>query len=130
MHVEGDRIHIGHTCRTHCMHHHEKLCIYILCSIAKDNEPPISIRRCHARGTCAPPFRRHLYLTNGELVYRKERKAEELQKQIQLNQMQLELCCDSLNPNAKVYADATKELRELKVCPPARGRRAGEVCLR
>ena len=57
---------------------------------------------------------RDLYLTNGELIHRKQNSAEQLQQKIQVNQMQLEMCWETLNPNAKAYAQASKELTDLK----------------
>lgn len=57
---------------------------------------------------------RTLLFTLGDLEYRKERKAAELGENIQAAHIQQELCNDSLNPNAKKFSDAKKDLLRLR----------------
>lgn len=57
---------------------------------------------------------RTLLFTLGDLEYRKERKAAELGENIQAAHIQQELCNDSLNPNAKKFSDAKKDLLKLR----------------
>lgn len=57
---------------------------------------------------------RTLLFTLGDLEYRKERKAAELGDNIQAAHIQQELCNDSLNPNAKKFSDAKKDLLKLR----------------
>eukprot|EP00998_Keelungia_sp_KM082_P009639 NODE_581_length_1787_cov_56.237349_g572_i0.p1 GENE.NODE_581_length_1787_cov_56.237349_g572_i0~~NODE_581_length_1787_cov_56.237349_g572_i0.p1 ORF type:complete len:567 (+),score=172.28 NODE_581_length_1787_cov_56.237349_g572_i0:134-1702(+) len=53
---------------------------------------------------------RKLYLTMGELTFRKERNMEELQKKITRAKAQQEVLMDSLDPRAKEVADGRKVL--------------------
>lgn len=53
---------------------------------------------------------RNLIFILGELEYRKERKVEEYGQQIQNAHIQLEMCSDSLNAQAKRFADERNEL--------------------
>lgn len=53
---------------------------------------------------------RNLLFILGELEYRKERKIEEVGVQIQNAHIQLELCSDSLNIQAKRFADERNDL--------------------
>lgn len=53
---------------------------------------------------------RNLIFILGELEYRKERKVEEIGVSIQNAHIQLELCSDSLNIQAKRFADERNEL--------------------
>lgn len=53
---------------------------------------------------------RNLYLTLGDLQYKKERNLEELDKKIEQVHIQQEIAMDTFNPKAKQLADAKKEL--------------------
>lgn len=53
---------------------------------------------------------RGLYLSLGELAHKKARRIEEIDRSIQTNHIQQELAADTLNPNAKKFSDAKKEL--------------------
>jgi hypothetical protein len=54
------------------------------------------------------------YLTLGELIYRKEQNAQEIDKKIEMAKVQQELLMDSLNPAAKEAADRRKQLVKVK----------------
>eukprot|EP01006_Ploeotia_vitrea_P053658 TRINITY_DN67805_c9_g3_i1.p1 TRINITY_DN67805_c9_g3~~TRINITY_DN67805_c9_g3_i1.p1 ORF type:complete len:615 (+),score=82.91 TRINITY_DN67805_c9_g3_i1:72-1916(+) len=53
---------------------------------------------------------RQLYLTLGQLRYKKEKKLEELDRNIRTAHIQLEFCVETFDPNAKKYSDSKKEL--------------------
>jgi hypothetical protein len=53
---------------------------------------------------------RSLLFTLGDLEYKKERRIAEVGEHIQAAHIQQEMCNDSLNPNAKKFSDAKKEL--------------------
>eukprot|EP01062_Namystynia_karyoxenos_P045237 TRINITY_DN3356_c0_g2_i2.p1 TRINITY_DN3356_c0_g2~~TRINITY_DN3356_c0_g2_i2.p1 ORF type:complete len:607 (+),score=317.51 TRINITY_DN3356_c0_g2_i2:159-1979(+) len=57
---------------------------------------------------------RGLFLSLGELTHKKEKKIDDIDKQIQTTHINLELCADTLNPNAKKFSDAKKELLRLR----------------
>eukprot|EP01006_Ploeotia_vitrea_P051147 TRINITY_DN67530_c5_g1_i1.p1 TRINITY_DN67530_c5_g1~~TRINITY_DN67530_c5_g1_i1.p1 ORF type:complete len:951 (+),score=111.01 TRINITY_DN67530_c5_g1_i1:70-2922(+) len=57
---------------------------------------------------------RSLYLTVGELVYRKEQHAAAMDKKIEMARIQQEILMDSLNPQAKEMADMRKALQKSK----------------
>ncbi|AAZ12758.1 paraflagellar rod protein, putative [Trypanosoma brucei brucei TREU927] len=57
---------------------------------------------------------RGLYLTLGELKYKKERHLEELDKRIEYYHVQQELAMDTFNPKAKEFSKAKKDLLEVK----------------
>ncbi|KAG8348925.1 putative paraflagellar rod protein [Trypanosoma vivax] len=57
---------------------------------------------------------RGLYLTLGELQYKKERHMEELDKRIEYYHVQQELAMDTFNPKAKEFSKAKKDLLEVK----------------
>nr|CCC91748.1 putative paraflagellar rod protein [Trypanosoma congolense IL3000] len=57
---------------------------------------------------------RGLYLTLGELKYKKERHLEELEKRIDYYHVQQELAMDTFNPKAKEFSKAKKDLLEVK----------------
>jgi predicted HicB family RNase H-like nuclease len=53
---------------------------------------------------------RGLYLALGELAHKKDKRIEEIDKAIQSSHIQQEIAAETLNPNAKKYSDAKKEL--------------------
>jgi hypothetical protein len=53
---------------------------------------------------------RALYLTNGELIYKKQLMRDELEVQIQTREAQQQVCMETLNPDARMYAQEKKEL--------------------
>eukprot|EP01006_Ploeotia_vitrea_P041428 TRINITY_DN66525_c7_g4_i2.p1 TRINITY_DN66525_c7_g4~~TRINITY_DN66525_c7_g4_i2.p1 ORF type:complete len:591 (+),score=163.49 TRINITY_DN66525_c7_g4_i2:30-1802(+) len=55
-------------------------------------------------------FFRMLYLTLGNLIYKKEKKMEELDRNIRSTHIQLEFCIETFDPNAKKHSDAKKQL--------------------
>eukprot|EP00760_Papus_ankaliazontas_P004632 PhM_4_TR12001/c0_g1_i1/m.52688 len=55
---------------------------------------------------------RSLFLSVGEMLYRKQRAIEELEQRIQAAHVQQELCADTFDPNARKYRDAKKRLLE------------------
>jgi len=55
-------------------------------------------------------FFRMLYLTLGNLIYKKEKKLEELDRNIRTTHIQLEFCIETFDPNAKKFSDAKKQL--------------------
>jgi hypothetical protein len=57
---------------------------------------------------------RQLVFTLGDLEYRKEKRMEEVGANIQAAHIQQELCSDSLNPSAKKFSDAKKELLRVR----------------
>ncbi|EPY34789.1 69 kDa paraflagellar rod protein [Strigomonas culicis] len=54
-------------------------------------------------------FRRQ-YKTLGQLLYKKEKRLEEIDKQIRTTHIQLEFAIETFDPNAKKYSDTKKEL--------------------
>ncbi|KAH9588711.1 Paraflagellar rod [Trypanosoma melophagium] len=57
---------------------------------------------------------RGLYLTLGELQFKKERHVEELDKRIEYYHVQQELAMDTFNPRAKEFSKAKKDLIEVR----------------
>ncbi|TPP52818.1 Paraflagellar rod family protein [Leishmania donovani] len=57
---------------------------------------------------------RMLYLTLGSLIYKKEKRLEEIDRNIRLAHIQLEFCVETFDPNAKKHADMKKELYRLR----------------
>ncbi|EKF39013.1 paraflagellar rod protein, putative [Trypanosoma cruzi marinkellei] len=57
---------------------------------------------------------RSLYLTLGELQFKKERHMEELDKRIEYYHVQQELAMETFNPKAKEFSKAKKDLLEVK----------------
>ena len=57
---------------------------------------------------------RRLLFTVGELSYRKGKRIEEVDSEIQTAHVQQELCHDSLNPSAKRFSDTKKSLLRLR----------------
>eukprot|EP01010_Urceolus_cornutus_P001055 NODE_156_length_2157_cov_446.130455_g127_i0.p1 GENE.NODE_156_length_2157_cov_446.130455_g127_i0~~NODE_156_length_2157_cov_446.130455_g127_i0.p1 ORF type:complete len:583 (+),score=217.59 NODE_156_length_2157_cov_446.130455_g127_i0:244-1992(+) len=55
-------------------------------------------------------FFRMLYLTLGNLIYKKEKKLEELDRTIRTTHIQLEFCIETFDPNAKKHSDHKKQL--------------------
>ena len=53
---------------------------------------------------------RSLLFTLGDIEYKKSKRRDEVRENIQAAHIQQELCSDSLNPNAKKFSDARKEL--------------------
>ena len=50
-----------------------------------------------------PPFA-------GNLIYKKEKKLEELDRNIRMTHIQLEFCIETFDPSAKRHSDAKKQL--------------------
>lgn len=57
---------------------------------------------------------RMLYLTLGSLVYKKEKRLEEIDRNIRTTHIQLEFCVETFDPNAKKHSDTKKELYKLR----------------
>lgn len=57
---------------------------------------------------------RMLYLTLGSLIYKKEKRMEEIDRNIRTTHIQLEFCVETFDPNAKKHADMKKELYKLR----------------
>jgi hypothetical protein len=57
---------------------------------------------------------RMLYLTLGSLIYKKEKRLEEVDRNIRTTHIQLEFCVETFDPNAKKHADTKKELYKLR----------------
>nr|ABY70645.1 paraflagellar rod protein 1 [Trypanosoma evansi] len=57
---------------------------------------------------------RMLYLTLGSLIYKKEKRMEEIDRNIRTTHIQLEFCVETFDPNAKKHADMKKELYRLR----------------
>ncbi|KAH8618195.1 putative Paraflagellar rod protein [Trypanosoma vivax] len=55
-----------------------------------------------------------LYLTLGSLIYKKEKRMEEIDRNIRTTHIQLEFCVETFDPNAKKHADMKKELYKLR----------------
>ena len=47
---------------------------------------------------------------SGNLIYKKEKKLEELDRNIRTTHIQLEFCIETFDPNAKKHSDAKKQL--------------------
>ena len=58
---------------------------------------------------------RLLYLTLGSLIYKKEKRLEEIDRNIRTTHIQLEFCVETFDPNAKKHSDMKKELYKLRV---------------
>ena len=57
---------------------------------------------------------RRLYKTLGQLVYKKEKKLEEIDRNIRATHIQLEFSIETFDPNAKKHSDNKKELYKLR----------------
>jgi len=57
---------------------------------------------------------RMLYLTLGSLIYKKEKRLEEIDRNIRTTHIQLEFCVETFDPNAKKHSDTKKELYKLR----------------
>jgi len=57
---------------------------------------------------------RGLLFTLGDLEYKKGKRIEEVEANVETAHVQQELCSDSLNPNAKKFSDAKKELLRIR----------------
>jgi len=57
---------------------------------------------------------RMLYLTLGSLIYKKEKRLEEIDRNIRTTHIQLEFCVETFDPNAKKHSDMKKELYKLR----------------
>jgi hypothetical protein len=58
---------------------------------------------------------RMLYLTLGSLIYKKEKRLEEIDRNIRTTHIQLEFCVETFDPNAKKHSDMKKDLYKLRV---------------
>mmetsp|Transcript_2477 Transcript_2477/g.2699 ORF Transcript_2477/g.2699 Transcript_2477/m.2699 type:complete len:579 (+) Transcript_2477:58-1794(+) len=58
---------------------------------------------------------RMLYLTLGSLIYKKEKRLEEIDRNIRTTHIQLEFAIETFDPNAKKFSDMKKELYKLRV---------------
>eukprot|EP01012_Entosiphon_sulcatum_P036004 TRINITY_DN457_c0_g1_i1.p2 TRINITY_DN457_c0_g1~~TRINITY_DN457_c0_g1_i1.p2 ORF type:complete len:598 (-),score=157.38 TRINITY_DN457_c0_g1_i1:33-1826(-) len=59
-------------------------------------------------------FFRMLYLALGNLIYKKEKRLESLDRNIRSSHIQLEFCIETFDPNAKKYSDEKKQLYQLR----------------
>jgi len=57
---------------------------------------------------------RRLYKTLGQLVYKKEKRLEDIDRQIRTTHIQLEFAIETFDPNAKKHSDTKKELYKLR----------------
>jgi len=57
---------------------------------------------------------RRLYKTLGQLVYKKEKKLEDIDRNIRATHIQLEFSIETFDPNAKKHSDNKKELYKLR----------------
>ena len=57
---------------------------------------------------------RMLYLTLGSIIYKKEKRLEEIDRTIRTTHIQLEFCVETFDPNAKKFSDTKKELYKLR----------------
>lgn len=57
---------------------------------------------------------RRLYKTLGQLVYKKEKRLEEIDRQIRTTHIQLEFAIETFDPNAKKHSDLKKDLYRLR----------------
>jgi hypothetical protein len=55
-----------------------------------------------------------LYLTLGSLIYKKEKRLEEIDRTVRTTHIQLEFCVETFDPNAKKFSDQKKELYKLR----------------
>ena len=54
-------------------------------------------------------------MTLGSLIYKKEKRLEELDRTIRTTHIQLEFCVETFDPNAKKFSDTKKELYQLRL---------------
>jgi hypothetical protein len=57
---------------------------------------------------------RRLYKTLGQMTYKKEKKLEEIDRQIRTTHIQLEFCIETFDPNAKKHSDSKKDLYKIR----------------
>jgi len=57
---------------------------------------------------------RRLYKTLGQLVYKKEKRLEEADRQIRTTHIQLEFAVETFDPNAKKHSDSKKDLYKMR----------------
>ncbi|CCW64643.1 unnamed protein product [Phytomonas sp. EM1] len=57
---------------------------------------------------------RRLYKTLGQLVYKKEKRLEEVDRNIRTTHIQLEFAIETFDPNAKKHSETKKELYKLR----------------
>jgi len=57
---------------------------------------------------------RRLYKTLGQLVYKKEKRLEEIDRNIRTTHIQLEFCVETFDPNAKKHSDSKKDLYKIR----------------
>jgi hypothetical protein len=57
---------------------------------------------------------RRLYKTLGQLVYKKEKRLEDIDRNIRTTHIQLEFAIETFDPNAKKHSDSKKELYKLR----------------
>jgi len=55
-----------------------------------------------------------LYLTLGSLIYKKEKRLEEIDRTIRTTHIQLEFCVETFDANAKKHADMKKDLYKVR----------------
>jgi hypothetical protein len=79
----------------------------------KETEASIEAVRMQTHETRLKHFR-SLYLTLGDLQYKKERNLEELDKKIAQTHIQQELAMETFNPKAKEYSQVKKELIKVR----------------
>jgi hypothetical protein len=57
---------------------------------------------------------RRLYKTLGQMTYKKEKRLEEIDRQIRTTHIQLEFCIETFDPNAKKHSDSKKDLYKVR----------------
>eukprot|EP00758_Cryptobia_borreli_P010202 Tbor_TRINITY_DN5547_c0_g1::TRINITY_DN5547_c0_g1_i2::g.13458::m.13458 len=57
---------------------------------------------------------RRLYKTLGQLVYKKEKRLEDIDRNLRTTHIQLEFAIETLDPNAKKHSDTKKDLYKLR----------------
>jgi len=57
---------------------------------------------------------RRLYKTLGQLVYKKDKRLEEIDRNIRTTHIQLEFAIETFDPNAKKHADTKKDMYKLR----------------
>eukprot|EP00995_Heteronema_vittatum_P008314 NODE_34_length_2437_cov_645.522613_g29_i0.p1 GENE.NODE_34_length_2437_cov_645.522613_g29_i0~~NODE_34_length_2437_cov_645.522613_g29_i0.p1 ORF type:complete len:598 (+),score=308.93 NODE_34_length_2437_cov_645.522613_g29_i0:55-1794(+) len=57
---------------------------------------------------------RRLYKTLGQMVYKKDKRLEECDRNIRTTHIQLEFCVETFDPNAKKHSDSKKDLYKLR----------------
>jgi hypothetical protein len=57
---------------------------------------------------------RRLYKTLGQLVYKKEKRLEDIDRNIRTTHIQLEFAIETFDPNAKKHSDSKKDLYKLR----------------